>query len=246
MASGRFSFIISVIAVLCALFLHILAAATIYYGSRLSDFFPKNSQNIVYAEIELIEEKTENLHWIESDKGAENSEEKEVQYSYIKNEPSNGNNIVSTDIFMTLYESEADFLLDKLKHEVKVLDYALDIAPEIKQYKKSKLSQKKTITSKRSSHHSSSKSQTIARGKKQSAYCRLDQATSSQKPKKPTFVKILVGKNGKVQKVLLTRSSGMRHFDNAALRIAHRAKCRAEIINGTLKAAYVNIRISPN
>ncbi len=254
MVARRFSFIIPLSAILCALFLHIATVAIIYYGGQFAVLFPKNSANIIYAEIEIIEEKeTETLHWVKISETSINFGNDKAgygDYSYKKNEPFD--DISPTDVLIKLYETPSDFLLEQIIYEAEILPYAQDMIAiedrEKKQIFQSHKSSayKKTPSVSQKAKKSASISQEAGRqGEKQSARCQIGRAVSSQQPQKPAHVKILVGKNGHIQTVSLTRSSGVRNFDNAALRAARRAKCRPEIIKGVPKAANIHIRISP-
>ncbi len=239
MAKSRFPSLISMGAFLGAVFIHGIILALIYKGGHFKDLSP----NILYAEIDVFEEQSQSLSWVEP-LPVPWDEVAKKNYSYTKKQDFTGREEESpADVFMRLYESPSDFLQEKLDYEAKILAYAKDIPPETlpQRAKKTQQTQKASASSARMAPKAK-----ISQGQKQSAYCQLGRMVSGQKPKKPAHVKILVSASGKVQNVSLTSSSGLRSFDNAALRMAHRTKCRPEIIKGKAKAAYVHIRISPS
>ncbi len=241
-------------AVSLAFSIHGLAVFLIYYGGSFVYSAPQQSENIVYNPVEFFREESHSLNWVDgADEAAEESFEtaekdsaliNNKDYSYKSGESYKNLTAQTTaDAFIKLYESESDFLLEKQAYQHKILTYAQDINPQniLSQNPKALTNNKKVTQNKSANSH---KKQKVSQGKKQSAYCRLPSAVSAQKAQKPAHIRLLVSKNGRVKKATLTRSSGLRSFDKAALRLAHQAKCRPEIIKGVAQNAYVNLRIS--
>ncbi len=245
MGKNRAAFFIKLGAFCLTFLVHSSAAILIYYGGSGSyyPFWQKQKNNMIYDDVEFFVEESSNLRWIETveEDGAQTQEgEVAERYSYndkqiMRDEELLGN----TDSFIKIYESESDFLSEKINSEKEIFAYAQDILPQqVKTAQGKKKSNKKPISK------GQPQNKKVSKGKTQSAYCRLPSVVSAQKPKKPARIKILVDKNGKVKKVTLMRSSGVRSFDKAVLRLGYGAKCRPEIKNGTRQNANVNIDVS--
>ncbi len=248
------SFFVKLGAVSLAFSIHGLVVFLIYYGGSFIYSAPQQRENIVYDPVEFFKEESHSLNWVAgADEATEESfktTEKDSalinnrDYSYKSGESYKNLTAQTTaDAFIKLYESEGDFLLEKQAYQNKILTYAQDITPQnILSQNPKALKNKKKVAQKKSAN--SHKKQKVSQGKKQSAYCQLPSVVSAQKAQKPAHIKLLISRNGRVKKATLTRSSGLRSFDKAALRLAHQAKCRPEVIKGVAQNAYVNLRIS--